>query len=133
MTTIQEYTTATTQQPSLRLTVESSKFSSQEEESPDNVWQQCASNFRRSKGDLLKDHYVDPEIYEHMQLPPILGTWNEEEGEALSVHYFARDRADSDSEVECVALPSIPLVPLRRDHSPEGGRLHPTDHTEFHV
>lgn len=96
-----------------------------------NVWRHCVSNFRRSKGDLLTDDYVNPVVYEHMQLPPILATWNDTE--PLSVHYFPRDDSDSDSEVECVAVQSIPFVPLRRDHSPSGNRVHSTYHTEFHV
>ena len=55
-------------------------------------------------------------------VPPVLATLDDEK-EPMSVHYFpVRDEFDSDSEVECIVLPSsLPLVPLRRDHSTDGG------------
>lgn len=89
------------------------------------LWQQCRSTFRRSRGDLISSDYVDPAVQQHMEFPPILATLDEHTDEPMSVHYFAASRAeyDSDSEVECVALPisrtssKLPLVPLRRNHS----------------
>ncbi|CAB9509329.1 expressed unknown protein [Seminavis robusta] len=88
------------------------------EESNNTVWQQCASSFRRSQGDLISTDTVDPVVEQHMQLPPVLATFDEAET-PISIHYFATgsngdEYYDSDSEVECVALPSLPLVPLKR-------------------
>jgi hypothetical protein len=81
------------------------------------VWQQCVSSFRRSQGDLISMDYIDPSIAHHMQLPPLLATFDDTET-PISVFYFSNkdnDYYDSDSEVECVALPVyLPLVPLRR-------------------
>jgi hypothetical protein len=81
------------------------------------VWQQCVSSFRQSHGDLISTEHIDPAVEQHMQLPPLLATFDEAET-PISVYYFSnKDNAyyDSDSEVECVALPVCPpLVPLRR-------------------
>jgi len=104
------------------------------EETTSILWQQCRLTFRPSRGDLIACHYIDPTILQHMELPPIVATLDETE---MSVHYFLanyrdHDCDDSDSEVECVALPIsrttttattfMPLVPLQRDHSSDGCR-----------
>ena len=81
------------------------------------VWQQCVSTFRRSQGDLISIDHIDPSVLQHMQLPPVLATFDETDT-LISVYYFSNkdnEYYDSDSEVECVALPVfLPLVPLRR-------------------
>jgi hypothetical protein len=74
----------------------------------------CVSSFRRSTGDLLSDFKIPKKIEQHMKLPAVLALHDD----GSSVHYFVRDEYDSDSDVECVALPmALPLVPLRRDHT----------------
>jgi len=69
------------------------------------MWQQCKSTFRRSREDLITSEFIDAAVEQHMTLPPVVATLEEQ---PMSVHYFmaSRDEYDSDSEVECVALPS---------------------------
>ena len=91
------------------------------------IWQHCRLSFRRSQEDLIATDFIDPVVQQHMEIPPVLATLEEHSEAPLSVHYFAasRDEYDSDSEVECVAMPvartslsQVPMVPLlRRNHS----------------
>lgn len=91
------------------------------------IWQQCRLSFRRSQGDLIATEIIDPAVQQHMEIPPVLATLDEHSEAPLSIHYFAasRDEYDSDSEVECVAMPvartsfsHVPMVPLlRRNYS----------------
>ena len=92
------------------------------------LWQKCVSTFRRSAGDLIAGSDPSTQEQQHMELPPILATLDKVSDSPMSIHYFAAHRGndtyDSDSEVECVAMPTtavsssslVPMVALRRNH-----------------